>query len=111
MTTYYKIPSFEFVIEARDNGWLARLAEDHGVWEYGTTFADAVGKLALSVEAREEKAAAPSRDREYSMERYTHHHGRWVETRSVRHLYALRAHLKQLGWLAAEYDRPGYGLR
>lgn len=52
---------------------------------------------------------------EYSAARYQHHHRKWIEARQprerARHLYALRAHLRALGWLASEYDRPGYGVR
>jgi hypothetical protein len=54
----------------------------------------------------------------YSEERYEHHHAEWIEARSrrdhrqaARHLYALRAHLHQLGWLDPRYDVPGYGVR
>lgn len=55
---------------------------------------------------------------QFSQDRYLHHHGRWVEEQhrgdprhAARHLYALRAHLRHLGWLAPEYDQPGYGVR
>ena len=53
----------------------------------------------------------------YSEERYVHHHAEWIQARirdprrAARHLYALRAHLRQLGWLDPRYDVPGYGVR
>lgn len=53
----------------------------------------------------------------FSIARYEHHHAEWVKAgarvhgRAGRHLYALRAHLHELGWLAPEYEVPGYGLR
>lgn len=53
----------------------------------------------------------------FSEDRYQHHHAEWVKAGSgrhgeaKRHLYALRAHLRRLGWLAPEYNVPGYGVR
>lgn len=54
----------------------------------------------------------------YSTTRYEYHHSKWIEAmatadskRADQHLYALRAHLHHLGWLASEYDMPGYGVR
>lgn len=54
----------------------------------------------------------------FSEARYFHHHGAWIRARrqgdcerARRHLYALRAHLDHLGWLASEYQVPGYGVR
>jgi hypothetical protein len=54
-----------------------------------------------------------------SVRRYEHHHRLWCEARyatpydterAARHLYALRAHLRALGWLASEYNRSGLGV-
>jgi hypothetical protein len=52
---------------------------------------------------------------EFSRARYEHHHAEWSaarhrpggQRRAARHLYALRAHLRALGWLAPEHNRPG----
>lgn len=54
----------------------------------------------------------------FSMARYQHHHSKWVEAQSHgdhrlarMHLYALRAHLHNLGWLAPQHRIPGLGVR
>lgn len=50
---------------------------------------------------------------DYNEQRYLYHHGMWINTSgevALRHLYALRAHLKALGWLDKKYNVPGYGV-